>query len=425
MIQGTTTPGEDGDAEIQRQYEEAADFLRKLANNIVGGDLSRVLLVPGNHDVNWSRARASMQPLSACPPAIETEAYQSHSKVRWSWEEQRAYEIVDDGLYASRLDHFQTFRAEFYAGLNPNPLAHTSRGDLVSFDYPHLGLLIVGFPSWLGNDCFCRVGGIDSASLASSREILDKSATPIAVAVWHHSIEGGPGAHDYMDKRVVHRLIDFGFTIGLHGHQHYPEAKPFELRLSGDESMAVVGAGSLAVGDTELPMGERRQYNLVVVDPTCGRIEVHVRGMSPAGVFGASHRDDFGGNSSVTLSLPHSRTRSKRAMNVRLRDQAADAMGNRDYEQVLALLANAESPDDPNVRQLTLEALRKLERHDEVLALTSLPRNADELVGAISLLIGLHRFDEADQMLEGSRELVDLAQCNDLHVMIESGRISS
>ena len=69
-----------------------------------------------------------------------------------------------------------------------------------------------------------------------------------------------------MDARVIHRLIDFGFTVGLHGHQHYPGAAPFEYRLPNLSSMAVVAGGSLAVGDRELPMGERRQFNIVVID---------------------------------------------------------------------------------------------------------------------------------------------------------------
>ena len=68
-------------------------------------------------------------------------------------------------------------------------------------------------------------------SLALSQKLLAGSKTELGLAVWHHSVTGGPRAHDYMDERIVHRLVDFGFGVGLHGHQHYPGAAPFELRL--------------------------------------------------------------------------------------------------------------------------------------------------------------------------------------------------
>ena len=179
--------------------------------------------------------------------------------------------------------------------------------DLLFFEYPKLGLLVAGFSSWHGNDCFCHVGEIAPTSLALSQRLVARSSMAVAVAVWHHSIAGGPRKHDYMDQRVVHRLIDFGFTVGLHGHQHYPGAAPFELRLPNLTTMAVVGAGSLAAGDNELPMGERRQFNVVVIDPDSRSITVHARSMSAAGVFTGSHRDDFGGNTFIKLSLPAAR----------------------------------------------------------------------------------------------------------------------
>ena len=145
-----------------------------------------------------------------------------------------------------------------------------------------MGLVVAGFSSWHGNDCFFHVGEIEPTSLALSQKLVAESGMGVAVAVWHHSITGGPRVHDYLDQRTVHRLIDFGFGVGLHGHQHYLGTASFELRLPNLTSMVVVGAGSLAVGDNELPMGERRQFNIVVIDPDSELITVYVRGMSPA-----------------------------------------------------------------------------------------------------------------------------------------------
>ena len=425
MIQGTTAAADDPDTEIRRQYEEAADFLRRLAEEVVGGDLSRVVIVPGNHDVNWSRARRAMQPLSSCPTEIATEAFLASSNIRWNWKDQRAYQIVDNELYASRLHHFRTFRADFYAGLNPNPLSHTPNEDLAFFDYPELGLLVIGFASWFGNDCFSHAGEFDSESLALSRKLIGKSQTPLAVAVWHHNVEGGPGSHDYMDKRFLHRLIDFGFTLGFHGHQHYPGAAPFELRQLGGSSMTVVGAGSLAVGNSELPMGERRQFNIVVVDLKRDKITVHIRGMSPAGVFARSHRDDFGGNTFIELPLPRSTKRHNKSAKINLLDQAMTALTTKQYEQALEFVVQTTDVERDSGRQIIIEALDGLKRYQELLDILVPPRSADEVIRTVLLLTDLQRFDEAEKQLKNAPPLIDQALHRELYATIASRRMIS
>lgn len=46
---------------LMAQYDEAADFLAKLTDEFLDGDRSRLVIVPGNHDVDWNKARAGMQ----------------------------------------------------------------------------------------------------------------------------------------------------------------------------------------------------------------------------------------------------------------------------------------------------------------------------------------------------------------------------
>ena len=352
LIQGAGPGSADPDAEIVAQYAEADDFLRRLAAEFVDGDLRRVIVVPGNHDVSWHRARGAMAPASACPDGIARKSLEAESSIRWDWTSQQAFEIIDDEAYESRLDPFRRFRATFYAGVDPDPLDYSD--DIVFFDYPDLDLAVVGFASWYGNDCFCDVGEIDPHLVAKSRELLKQSTASIAVAVWHHSLVGGPRARDYMDQRVTHQLIDFGFSLGLHGHQHYPGAAPYELRLPNQTSMAVVGAGSLAVGDRELPMGERRQFNVVVLDPHEEEVTVNVRAMSREGVFMGSHRDDFGGNTFISLPLPHSPARPAAPSAVVQLDDAFAAVKTGDYARAMELVEDFgpahERPEasDPN-----------------------------------------------------------------------------
>ena len=406
LIQGSSLDTADSDSEIVAQYNEADDFLRQLAEQFVNSDRSRVVIVPGNHDVHWSRARDAMEPIETCPANISSRAFETNSKVRWDWKNQQTYKISNDALYDSRFDHFKRFRSNFYAALKPNPLS-CSDNDLVFIEYPLLGLVVVGFASWHGNDCFCHVGDIDSASLASSQKLLKDSKAPVAVAVWHHSIIGGPRKHDYMDQHVIHRLIDFGFSIGLHGHQHYSDAAPFELRLPNLTSMAVVGAGSLAVGDGELPMGERRQFNIVVIDPNNESITVHVRAMSSGGIFTGSYRDDFGGNTFIKLKLPTSPSRPKAATPIQRLDAAMTAVANKQYEKALDLLAEIDPSRSHEKRQIKIEALEGLKRYEELAATLNPPQCVSEVVRIISLLLDAKRFAEATECLAAASTLVD------------------
>ena len=424
LIQGSTMDAPDPDSEIAAQYIEAGNFLQRLAAKFVDSDRSRVIIVPGNHDVHRGLARRAMNPLTTCPTGIASKALEANSRVRWNWREQKAYEISDSDLYDSRFEHFRRFQADFYAGLEPNPLSHCD-GDLVFTEHPSLGIVVAGFASWQGNDCFCDVGEIDSKSLSSSRELLEKSKAPVAVAVWHHSIVGGPRAHDYMDQRVVHKLIDFGFRVGLHGHQHYPGAAPFELRLPNLTSMAVIGAGSLAVGDSELPMGEHRQFNIVVIDPASESVTVHVRAMSPGGVFSGSHRDDFGGNTFTKLNLPPSPSRPKTSPSTQRLDEALKAVAVRQYEKALELLPEIPCSQSHVKRQIKIKALEGLGRQEALIEFLDPPQTVGEVVQVISLLLDAQRFDEAGERLEAASALVDRVFSRELTETIAARRMMS
>ena len=417
LIQGASVDDLDPDSKILAQYAEASEFLHQLASKFVGSDRSRVIIVPGNHDVDWNRARRAMNLVENCPDGIARKAYEPDSNVRWDWREQKAYEIVDSNMYQSRFDHFKQLQSDFYAGLDPSPLSHGD-SDLVFFEDLSLGLVVIGFASWHGNDCFCYVGEIAPASVSLSQRLLADSTAPLAVAVWHHGILGGPRAHDYMDSRVIHRFIDFGFSVGLHGHQHYPGVAPFELRLPNLTSMVVVAGGSLAVGDSELPMGERRQFNIVVIDPNSQSITVHVRGMSHAGVFTGSHREDFGGNTFIKLGLSSSPSRPREATITQRIDDAMTAITVGQHQRALELITGIDSSHHDEIRLIKVRALDGLGRRGELIKLLNQPRSIDEAVMVISLLLEAGRIDEASATLETMSPLIDHSLYRELTAVI-------
>lgn len=420
LIQGARFDDPAHEDEVARQYAEAADLLRRLADEFVDGDRHRVVIVPGNHDVSWPRAHTSMAPLDPCPPDIRTQSMDPDSLTRWDWSSQQALTVVDVPLYDSRFEAYRRFRDEFYEDVAPSP--SVADPDLVFFNYPELGLALVGFASWHGNDCCCFVGEIHPRLVALSRELLRETSAPTAVAVWHHSLVGGPRMHDYMDERVVHQLIDYGFSLGLHGHQHFPAASPYELRLPNLTSMAVVSAGSLSVGDDDLPMGERRQFNLVVLDPEKESVTIHVRAMSPSGVFMGSHRDDFGGNTFIDLPLKHSPSRPLPPTPIRRLDDAIAAGATGDHELALRLARELGPAQDPGRRQVTIAALDNLGREDELLDVLTPPQSADEVARLVAILISRRDFERALQAVAAAGAVIDGSLARELQERIEAER---
>src|SRR4051812_21108856 len=48
IIHGVKHDAPDAKAELQRQYDQAEEFLAELADRFVGGDRDRVVIIPGN-----------------------------------------------------------------------------------------------------------------------------------------------------------------------------------------------------------------------------------------------------------------------------------------------------------------------------------------------------------------------------------------
>ena len=64
VVSGDIVQGANIDENFKAQYEEALEFLVHLAEHLFEGDRSKIIIVPGNHDVNWSISKTSMAKVS-------------------------------------------------------------------------------------------------------------------------------------------------------------------------------------------------------------------------------------------------------------------------------------------------------------------------------------------------------------------------
>ena len=93
LVQGLPLDSPDYPKKLERQYDEALELLVGLADKFIGGDRSKVIIVPGNHDVDWTpgirqaeRFRNFVESMGGFTiPTFQFEKPQpTHVKTQWS-----------------------------------------------------------------------------------------------------------------------------------------------------------------------------------------------------------------------------------------------------------------------------------------------------------------------------------------------------
>lgn len=417
LIQGVGLGHPEPGTELAAQYDVAYDFLARLADRFVDGDRSKVILIPGNHDVDWNRARASMEVLDPrnVPGELPWALYEPDSLYRWDWKKREIFIIRDSETYRQRLSAFWRFFERFYTGV-PGLLrvAPWSDANLYSLDEGRIA--IAAFNSCAGNDCFSFKGEIPREAVAQSDlELTDLGPWRLRIAVWHHDIEGPPNRTDYMDPEIVRGMIGRGFRLGLYGHQHRTQITPHHIYLPERETMAVASAGSLCAGARELPVGARRGYSLIEIGDDYESARVHVRDMAYANLFLRANLSIFGGRSYVDLrwttpidagGRPEDPIHAKRS-SVLLKAETALRQNNDPYD-ALRLLDTIDADTTPFSRQLKLSAVQAIGESDRILELVRQPQTIEELVVGVDIYLNAARLDEASALLRAHGERLQL-----------------
>ena len=275
IIQGVPLGTDNFAAEVSNQYTVAEEFLDELVRRFLEGDRSRLILVPGNHDIDWNTALSALEPVEKkdSPPGFEAALHAENSNLRWDWETQTLYRIADPALYEQRLEAFWQFFERFYDGVQ-GLLDVQARADSCLYSLCDNRIGVAAYNSCHGNDCFAFHGMIRKETVARSHLDLDDCGKvfDLRMAVWHHSIDGPPYRTDYMDVDIVRGMIGRSFRLGLYGHQHKTQVTPHAIWLPDREKMPVISAGSLWAGASDLPTGVHRQYNVLEIANDCRSI---------------------------------------------------------------------------------------------------------------------------------------------------------
>lgn len=233
-------------------YHGAERFLRTLTEKF-RVPRERIVIVPGNHDVDRSIAEAAIRRVKGKgrrkPGASDFQVGEKYFK------------ISDRSTYERRLEAFAAFFERSLGRQYPlNPSDQT-----MAWVWPEIEVAVVGLSSVVELDGRRWANAvIDDTALGRALEQLRSVPDDyLKLAVVHHPLQS-PDEDRIRDPGFVDRLAVAGFSLILHGHVHKSGSDLFRYDCTAKgRRIEVVGAGTFGARSQELPTGSPWQYNLL------------------------------------------------------------------------------------------------------------------------------------------------------------------
>lgn len=398
IIRGSVKP-DGSEEEVQNQYEEAMLFLNDLTNHFISKNKNRIIIIPGNHDIDWKFSKESMEKIDSSKifdekntlkMEILKEALNQNSTTRWSWKELSFYKITEVEKYNKRLEAFANFYNTFYEGKRTYSLEPKEQYDI--FDFPEFNLTIAAFNSCYNNDHLRLVGDIHPECIANVNmglSALQKKGR-LVLSTWHHSTKGLPYDSSYMDNSKLKNFIDSGISIGLHGHQHKTELIHEYSDVIEQKKIIVFSAGTLCGGPNELPVGINRQYNLIEIvnmeeNPNL-KVTLHVREKTDSSPFDnpiwTAGRIDSKNVSHYSLEIEKPITADISVTLIEVEKLMIDT----NYKDAKAVLLSLDL-NDAFVRKFLVECILQTEDFDLAINVFSEPQTDEESIVVLNAAI--------------------------------------
>lgn len=373
--------------EIKQQYDEVKAFLEDLTAYFIDGDKNKIVIVPGNHDVDWNVSKDQMKPLDRITAEEKSEykkkldlfLKEKAPRHRWSWNDQTLYSYSNDEIYNSRFAQFSEFYQSFYSNriysLNPS-----YQYDF--FEIPEYNICFVGFNSCYLNDHLNKVGQIYPTCVTKTSSKMKEMAEKgrILVAVWHHNASGRPMVNNYLDNRILNPIIDMGVHIALHGHQHYSGVVEEYHNAFKDGKLLMFSTGSLYGATETLSYGAPRQYNILELTKEEEKlvITVHLREDKNSEEFGIPNwgkgrikeiGESFWRTNIQYPVQPIDEEKLSELMNI--------GMETGDYSRAIEMLKETAQTDDLR-RKMMLDLMLKGKRYRDVIDYIGEPMNDED-----------------------------------------------
>ena len=226
----------------------------------------RMIIVPGNHDVNWDQAKKSYRsiPKNQLPSELGEEYIPQPGGKALRRDEER---------YRKRFDTF----AALYKKIRDGETYPTDYSDqAIVYPFPEDRILFLGLNSaWQIDHHFKDRAGInmDALDKALGKMKPGQYDAWLKIAVWHHPVAGKDTMNaDFLELLAVKGK---GFDIGLHGHIH--EAIEGYHKYDTQRGLRIIGGGTFGAPAKEQVTGIPLQYNLLEFDPQNAKLTVRSR----------------------------------------------------------------------------------------------------------------------------------------------------
>ena len=378
--------------EIRSQYEVAAKFLAGLCDLFFGGDRSRMIIVPGNHDVSQYVTRGCMSKIDAddYEPFVDS-LWNDDSNIRWSWKDLSFYQINDTIRYKDRFNDFISFYNSFYQDVKWPDRKYPALVDAEAevIDFKEEGVTFVCFNSCYQLDHLQQSGYISFNALSnlSTKLLAKKRQGRLLVAVWHHHTQGLPKDNNYLNYRILDNMTKYGIGLAFHGHQHISGILNEYRDVFTEDNLWLVSAGTIYGNSSDMVPGTTRQYNLITIERE--GIDCHVTLMS---------REDKSLQNPEPVWENGMIGRSQRlyyTFGIRLEEEAKEESMEEVYQQINEINKEAEKSKDyiqasrrlmeldlanPAVRKFLMEYLQRAEDMDTIISVFAEPKTPSEAV---------------------------------------------
>ena len=428
LVEGLKIGSEHYPSSLREQYANAEELLARLTDEFLAGDRRRIVIVPGNHDVDWNIAKDSFvevhQP-EASPRSFIEEPLTGY---RWSWNELKTFKIADHEIYKQRFNLFSEMYARFYDNV---PLTHTvsAENPWNLFILDEGNIAVAAFNSCMANDCYSDVGLINPPDIAECHLHMRRYCKPesLKIAVWHHGVGGPPWASDYLSPSTAKLMVDKGFRLALHGHRHDSTISPLDLYVSVKDTMAIIGAGSLCAGVQALPHGVNQRYNIIQLCQESNSGAVHVREMNQPGIWGPGQLYETGGDSHLSFSWTRNLVESTvqgrmGGVDTVIVDEIEQLISSGRSEEAVQVLENTDTIPDTYKRLLLAKAFRESQQWAALKELLNPPQNTQEFMDYFVAAERSGDLSGVEELLDSfqSENKIDLSVLRDLRLRLSA-----
>jgi predicted MPP superfamily phosphohydrolase len=251
---------------LPSEYEAAVSLIQDIIKSFKV-DPKCIILVPGNHDINWDLSKKAYSHI------LKSELPGGLAPRKSISTEDGEILVLDQNTHSRRFAYFSD---NFYESI---------LGEKYPLDYDQQGILYMDNSRkivFLGLNSSWEIDhhkphqtrssiNMEALSIALNKLMDDIYKQWFKIAVFHHPVSGPE-----MMKNVdfMQLLADHGFQICLNGHIH--EANENLYKYFND-NIHIIGAGTFGAPKTEQIIGIPLQYNLIVLNTKTRKMVVETR----------------------------------------------------------------------------------------------------------------------------------------------------